>query len=155
MERVIECPICGNLDSCFEDVQETFSSFMCFNCGFMSHTNYSEENMDDIKHSSRLIKDLATLDDERSIYWYPSVVNMGKLGIIYPDGTPQDWAWKMARVVEVDESEQKNYPIPGKEGEYYTEKLDVDNALEFGKYEFLSACKAMGIVNDGLKNPPQ
>ena len=45
-----------------------------------------------------------------------------------------------------------NYPIPGKDGEYYTERLDVEHAMEFGQYEFLSACKSMGIVKDGLKN---
>lgn len=155
MERVITCPVCGDNDSCFEDTQETFKSYMCFNCGMMSHSNYTLENMDNIKHTSKLIKDLSFEDTERNIFWYPSVVNMGKLGIIYPDGTPQDWAWKMARVVEVDEDEKEKYPIPGKDGEYYTERLDIDNALEFGQYEFLSACKAMGIVNDGLKNPPQ
>ena len=121
----------------------------------MSHSNYTLENMDNIKHTTKLIKDLSFEDTERNIFWYPSVVNMGKLGIIYPDGTPQDWAWKMARVVEVDEDEKEKYPIPGKDGEYYTERLDIDNALEFGQYEFLSACKAMGIVNDGIKNPPQ
>ena len=155
MERVITCPVCGDNDCCFEDTQETFKSYMCFNCGMMSHSNYTLENMDNIKHTSKLIKDLSFEDTERNIFWYPSVVNMGKLGIIYPDGTPQDWAWKMARVVEVDEDEKEKYPIPGKDGEYYTERLDIDNALEFGQYEFLSACKAMGIVNDGLKNPPQ
>ena len=37
---------------------------------------------------------------------------MGKLGIIYPDGLPNDWNWKFAKVVEVSEEEQKNYPIP-------------------------------------------
>ena len=143
MERVIECPICGNLDSCFEDVQETFSSFMCFNCGFMSHTNYSEENMDDIKHSSRLIKDLATLDDERSIYWYPSVVNMGKLGIIYPEGTKNNWMWKFARVRELTEEEKKDPKYGGHE-----HTLDMDNADEYSQYEFLQACKDMGIIKN-------
>ena len=146
MEKVITCPICEDNDSCFEDVQETFNSYMCFNCGMMSHSNYTHENMDNIKHTSKLIKDLSFEDTKRNIFWYPSVVNMGKLGIIYPDGTPQDWAWKMARVVEVDENEKEKYPIPGKDGEYYTERLDVDNAMEFGQYEFLSACKAMGIT---------
>lgn len=152
MERVIDCPVCFDNDSCFEDIQENFSSFMCFNCGFMSHSNYTEDKVGEIQHTSQLIRELAVKDSERDIYWYPSVVNMGKLGIIYPDGTPTEWVWKMAKVVKVDEEEAKNYPIPGKDGEYYTERLDVDNAMEFGQYEFLSACKAMGIVNDGLKN---
>ena len=152
MERVITCPHCFDSDSCFEDVQETFSSYMCFNCGFMSNSNYTDENIENIQHTSQLIKDLSFRDETRNIHWYPSVVNMGKLGIIYPDGTVFDWKWKFASVVKVDEEESKNYPIPGKDGEFYTERLDVENAVEFGQYEFLSACKTMGIVNDGLKN---
>ena len=150
MEKVIECPLCNDKDRCFEDVQDTFSSFMCFNCGYMSHSNYTEEKISEIPHTSQLIRDLAFKDDDRDIYWYPSVVNMGKLGIIYPDGLPNDWNWKFAKVVQVGEEEQKNYPIPGKDEEYYTERLDVDNAQEFGQYEFLEACKSMGIVKDGV-----
>tara|TARA_Y100000592_G_C5453088_1_gene309791 strand:+ start:1322 stop:1792 length:471 start_codon:yes stop_codon:yes gene_type:complete len=151
MEKVIKCPYCFDEDRCFEDVQETFSSFMCFNCGYMSHSNYTEDKISEMEHTSKLILDLGFKDHDRDIYWYPSVVNMGKLGIIYPDGTPQEWVWKFAKVVQVEEEEQKNYPIPGKDGEYYTERLDVDNAEEFGHYEFLEACKSMGIVKDGLE----
>ena len=150
MEKVIECPLCSDKDRCFEDVQDTFSSFMCFNCGYMSHSNYTEDKVSEIQHTSQLIRDLAFKDDDRDIYWYPSVVNMGKLGIIYPDGLPHDWNWKFAKVTQVSEEEQKNYPIPGKDGEYYTERLDVDNAQEFGQFEFLEACKSMGIVKDGV-----
>lgn len=150
MEKVIECPLCNDKDRCFEDVQDTFSSFMCFNCGYMSHSNYTEEKISEIPHTSQLIRDLAFKDDDRDIYWYPSVVNMGKLGIIYPDGLPHDWNWKFAKVVQVSEEEKKKYPIIGKDGEYYTERLDVDNAMEFGQFEFLNACKAMGIVKDGV-----
>ena len=150
MEKVITCPYCNDTDRCFEDVQDTFSSFMCFNCGYMSHSNYTEDKISEIQHTSQLIRDLAYKDDDRDIYWYPSVVNMGKLGIIYPDGLPHDWNWKFAKVTQVSEEEQKNYPIPGKDGEYYTERLDVDNAQEFGQFEFLEACKSMGIVKDGV-----
>ena len=150
MERVIVCPVCGDEHSCFEDVQETFKSYMCFNCGFMSHSGYTKDKISEIDHTSQLIRELAFLDDERDIYWYPSVVNMGKLGIIYPDGIPSNWVWKMARVVKVDEEEKKNYPVPGKDDEYYEERLDVDNAVEFGRYEFLKACQTMGIVKDGI-----
>ena len=52
--------------------------------------------------------------------------------------------------VKVDEAEKEKYPILCKDGEYYTERLDVDNAMEFGQFEFLDACKAMGIVKDGV-----
>ena len=150
MERIIECPHCYDKDRCFEDVQETFKSYMCFNCGYMSHSGYTEDKVSEIQHTSQLIRDLALKDNDRDIYWYPSVVNMGKLGIIYPDGLPHDWNWKFAKVVQVSEEEKEKYPIIGKDGEYYTERLDVDNAMEFGQFEFLDACRAMGIVKDGV-----
>ena len=79
MEKVIVCPVCGDEHSCFEDVQENFSSFMCFNCGMMSHSGYTEDKVETMEHTSQLIRDLAFKDHERDINWYPSVVNMGKL----------------------------------------------------------------------------
>lgn len=151
MERVIDCPLCYDQDRCFEDVQETFSSYMCFNCGFMSNSNYTDENMDKIQQTSQLVKDLSVKDNDRNIWWYPSVVNMGKLGIIFPEGNTEDWVWKFASVVKVDEQDKEKYPVPGKDGEYYTERLDVEHAVEFDRYEFLHACRAMGIVNDEMK----
>lgn len=146
MERVIDCPICYDKDTCFEDIQEKFKSYMCFNCGFMSNSHYIEENLDKVENTSKLVNELKFLDEERQIYWYPSVVNMGTKGVIFPEGNIENWVWKYAEVVEVPEEEQKQYPIPGKDGEFYTEKLDVENAETYGQYEFLDACKKMGIT---------
>ena len=146
MERVIDCPICYDSDTCFEDTQEKFKSYMCFNCGFMSSSHYIEENLDKVENTSKLVNELKFFDDEREIYWYPSVVNMGPKGIIFPEGNVEHWVWKYAEVVEVPKKEQKDYPIPDKEGEFYTEKLDIDNATTYGQYEFLEACKKMGIT---------
>jgi hypothetical protein len=151
MERVIDCPICFDQDSCFEDIQEKFKSYICFNCGFMSSTFYTEDNVERAKllqDTSRLIKDLEFFDDERQIYWYPSVVNMGPKGIIYPEGNIEHWVWKYAKVVEVPEEEQQNYPVLSEDGEFYTEKLDTENAETYGQYEFLEACKKMGITKE-------
>ena len=116
MERVIDCPICYDPDRCFEDMQEKFRSYMCFNCGFMSNSHYTEENLAKVENTSKLVNELKYLDDERKIYWYPSVVNMGKLGIIFPEGNVEHWVWNYAKVVEVSEEELKDYPIPDKEG---------------------------------------
>jgi|TARA_R110001592_G_scaffold65778_5_gene202019 hypothetical protein len=148
MERVIDCPVCFDHDGCFEDIQEEFNSYMCFNCGFMSNTVYTDDNLNKIENSSKLVNELKFYDEERKIYWYPSVVNMGAKGIIFPEGSPDDWCWKYAEVVQIEQEEQLDYPIPGEEGKYYTEKLDVENAKSFGQYEFLTACKKMGITMD-------
>ncbi len=45
MERVIDCPCGKDKDSCFEEVQENFSSFMCFACGFMSDTRFEKDSL--------------------------------------------------------------------------------------------------------------
>ena len=39
------------------------------------------------------MNDLKIMDEERGIVWFPSVINMGEKGIIYPDGFFQDWKW--------------------------------------------------------------
>jgi Zn ribbon nucleic-acid-binding protein len=146
MERVIDCPICYDSDTCFEDIQEKFKSYMCFNCGFMSNTAYTEENSDKVENTSQLVEELKFFDEERKIYWFPSVVNMGPKGIIYPEGKVESWVWKYAEVVPIKEEEQLDYPIPGEDDKYYTEKLDVEGAKSYGQYEFLDACKEMGIT---------
>ena len=150
MERIIDCPICYDQDSCFEDFQEKFKSYMCFNCGFMSSSLYTKDSVNKIENTSKLVEDLKYFDEERKLYWYPSVVNMGKLGIIYPEGSVENWRWRFASVVEVKPDEIESYPILNEEGKFYTEKLDVKNAMEFGQYEFLQACKCMGIVGNNL-----
>jgi hypothetical protein len=148
MERVIDCPICYDTDACFEDMQEEFNSYMCFNCGFMSSSVYSKENTDQVQNTSKLVEELKWFDEEREIYWYPSVVNMGPKGVIFPEGNTEYWVWKYVQVVSIPEEEQKDYPVPDQDGKFYKDKLDVDNAKTYGQYEFLEACKDMGITVD-------
>ena len=155
MERIIDCPICYDQDSCFEDFQEKFKSYMCFNCGFMSSSLYTKDSVNKIENTSKLVEDLKYFDEERKLYWYPSVVNMGKLGIIYPEGSVENWRWRFASVIEVEPDEIESYPILNEEGKFYTEKLDVKNAMEFGQYEFLQACQSMGIVGNSLQDTKQ
>ena len=146
MERVIDCPVCFDTDACFEDIQEKFKSYMCFNCGFMSSSYYKKDTVKEAEGMVKLVDELKTFDEERQIWWYPSVLNMGPKGIIFPEGNLSNWVWRYAKVVEVPKEEQEQYPIPGKDGEFYTEKLDVENAQSYGQYEFLQACKDMGIT---------
>tara|TARA_Y100000310_G_C20220210_1_gene595409 strand:+ start:170 stop:628 length:459 start_codon:yes stop_codon:yes gene_type:complete len=148
MERVIDCPVCYDRDACFEDIQEKFKSYMCFNCGFMSSTYYTEDSVHKAENTSKLVNDLKFFDEERKIHWYPSVVNMGPKGIIFPEGNMTHWVWKYAKVVPISQEEQLDYPIPGEDGKFYTEKLDVEGAESFGQYEFIEACKKMGITVD-------
>ena len=128
MERVIDCPICYDTDTCFEDTQENFKSYMCFNCGFMSSSYYTKDGVHEVEGTSKLVEELKFFDEKRDIYWYPSVVNMGPKGIIFPEGDIKNWVWKYAEVVKIPEEEQDQYPVPNKDGELYTPKI-IKNSL--------------------------
>ena len=148
MERVITCPVCFDTDHCFEDIQETFSSYLCFHCGFMSDSRYvinSLQLIENLKKSPKLVQDLKFKDKERGIIWFPSVINMGKLGLIFPEGEVDDYVWKYAKVVDIPEEERAVY-------DNYDQRLDVENAETFGRYEFIRACKAMGITENIKQN---
>ena len=147
-EVKITCPNCFSEDRCFESKMEIedFSSYMCFNCGFTSNSLYKNES-DSLEKaqdsSTELMKEISMYDYDRKIHWFPTVLNMGKLGLIYPEGAKDNWSWKFASVRELTEEEQKD---PMYEGHKHT--LDLDNAEQYGQYEFLNACKEMGIVKE-------
>ena len=156
MEKVIDCPVCYDTDRCFEDVQDGYSSYLCFKCGFMSDSRYeigSLKLMDNLKKSPQLVQDLQFEDTNRNIVWFPAVINMGEMGIIFPDsvvkkgkkasfdGRTQNYVWKYAKVVEIPEDERKKY-------DNYDRRLDVENAEVFDKYEFMKACEQMGVTRD-------
>jgi len=147
-EKIITCPNCFNEERCFEDNLEIekFSSFMCFNCGFTSNSLYKSDS-DSLKKvqesSTELMNEISMYDYDRKIHWFPSILNMGKLGIIYPEGTKNNWIWKYAKVSKLSEEEQKDPKYQGHE-----HKLDMENAKEYGQYEFLDACQDMGIVKE-------
>ena len=135
MERVIICPRCLDTDHCFEEVQETYSSYLCFSCGFMSDSRYSVgslELIDNLKKSPKLVQDTAFEDEKRNIIWFPSVVNMGDLGMIFPEGTPEEYVWRYAKVIEIPEEERDQY-------NNYDRRLDVDNANTYNKNDFATA----------------
>ena len=142
MEKVIDCPVCYNTDNCFEEVQETFSSYLCFSCGFMSDSRYEIGSIDvieNLKNSPQLVRESQFEDRHRNIGWFPSVINMGKLGMIYPEGTTDKYVWKYAKVIDIPIEERSNY-------NNYSQRLDVENAETFEQDNFMGACKAMGIT---------
>ena len=148
MERVITCPVCWDNNQCFEEVQETFSSYLCFHCGFMSDSRYEVGDLqllDNLKKSPKLVQELKIEDKERNIMWFPSVINMGELGMIFPEGTPEDYVWKYAKVIDIPEEERHKY-------DNYDKRLDVDGAFTFSQNEFMKACDEMGITKELKEN---
>ena len=77
--------------------------------------------------------------------WFPSVINMGELGMIFPEGTPKKYVWRYAKVVDIPVAEREKF-------NNYSKRLDVENAMTFGQYEFMKACEEMGITRDMKRN---
>ena len=149
MEEKTKCPCDANLyNNCFvektEIEGEPFESYMCFQCGMTSNSYLafdSEKLHEYTKNNSELMNDLKILDEERGIVWFPSVINMGEKGIIYPDGKLYDWNWHYAKVVNIPEEDREKY-------DGHERRLDVENSEKFGQYEFMEACKSMGIIKE-------
>ena len=147
MESRTNCPLCKELhNNCFLEQTELdgepFESYMCFGCGMTTNSYFSLESEKlevMVENNTQLMNDLKIIDEERGLIWFPSVVNMGERGLIYPDGQVNDWYWYYAKIVDVPEEERDQY-------EGHDKRLDLENPQKFGQFEFLDACKAMGIM---------
>ena len=149
MEEKANCPC--DLDShsnCFVEKTEIegkpFESYMCFDCGMTSNSYlaFDSDKLEEYtKNNSELMNDLKIMDEEREIVWFPSVINMGEKGIIYPDGKLTDWYWHYAKVVDIPEEDREKY-------DGHERRLDVENSEKFGQFEFMEACKSMGIIKE-------
>tara|TARA_Y100000593_G_C4270588_1_gene317167 strand:- start:421 stop:957 length:537 start_codon:yes stop_codon:yes gene_type:complete len=156
-EEKIKSPIDGS-DNCFKVYTEpaTDEHYLCMNTGYMASSYFQMNNdvfQNEINNSPEIVKALQHYDEERDLIWIPSVLNMGPLGMIFPDGTLDSWIWKFAKNVDIPDEEQEKYPVPGKDGEFYKSKLDIENAEEFARNDFIGACTAMGVIKDGRLNP--
>jgi len=149
MEQKTQCPVCQGLnDNCFVEKTEVggkpFESYLCFQCGMTTNSFFaldSDRLEEMVSNNTELMNDLKVIDEDRNLVWFPSVINMGELGIIYPDGQPHDWFWRYAKVVDIPEEERDQY-------DGHEKRLDVENAQKFGQFEFTEACEAMGVIKD-------
>ena len=149
MESNTSCPLCKDLHSnCVVERTEVkgqqFESYICFECGMTTNSYFaldSEHLEKATENNTQLMNDLKIIDEERGLVWFPSVINMGEKGIIYPDGEVYDWHWNYAKVVDVSEDEREQY-------DGHDKRLDIENPQLFGQFEFKEACKAMGVIID-------
>ena len=148
MEQKTKCPCGLDSNNCFvektEIEEKSFESYICFQCGMTSNTYlaFDSEKLEEYtKSHSQLMNDLKIFDKKRGIVWFPSVINMGEKGIIYPEGKVTDWHWYYAKVIEIPEDERDKY-------DGHERRLDVENAEKFGQFEFMDACQSMGVIED-------
>ena len=149
MEQKTDCPLCGDLhDKCVVKTTEVegkpFESYICFVCGMTTNSFFSfdSEHLEKAtENNTQLMNDLKIIDEKRNLVWYPSVINMGEKGLIYPDGVLTEWHWYYAKVIDVPENEREHF-------EGHDKRLDLENPQKFGQFDFMDACMAMGIIKE-------
>ena len=97
------------------------------------------------------------VDPTTNTVWYATFMQLPG-GMLYCEGnghTPDDYNWCVAKVISIDGEERKKYPIPGKENEYYTSRLDVENAQKFKAFEFETALDIFYEVIREIQNDNQ
>ncbi|MBC8421985.1 MAG: hypothetical protein H8E03_01035 [Pelagibacteraceae bacterium] len=93
-------------------------------------TEYLEAYLDTTPY---LVETLQVYDIDREIYWYPSVMNLGSKGIVFPIDDDSEYKWKACKFIDSN-----------KDG--YEKELDVENGKEFDKYDFVETLKFLNIT---------
>ena len=71
---------------------------------------------------------------------------------MFPDGvSTEKWGYRFAPEVEIPLAEQKDWPIPGHDGKYYTERVDMEKSIPYKWTDFASAIANLGLVKDLTK----
>ena len=141
----MKCFNCGS-EQCFKESLNGEDTIMCFSCGFMTTEKYKKSNLEfqsQLSTTSRLVRDLMKEDSVTKLVWLPCVLTTKK-GMIFPEGTIEDWSWTFAPLVEIDKEEQNKYLKP--DGTPYSERLAIEKKQTFPKSKFIDACKAMDIM---------
>jgi len=149
-------PITGNKCVVIEaDPDANIQSYLCMESGYTTTDMLTIDGTYIEKHEEQLTElmlDAKYVDEETGLVWYPTFMQMPG-GMLYPDGTPKSISWKVAKVVPIFGEDRLQYPIPGKEGEYFTSKLDVDNANSYNTGDFKLALNDLyDIVKETLDN---
>ena len=88
---------------------------------------------------SEIMKKVKVWDNKLGLTWYPTFMQLPG-AMLYISGTdPSDLKWNVSKVIPIYGEEREKYPVPGKENQYYTTRLDVDNQSVFDGEKFEDA----------------
>ena len=68
--------------------------------------------------------------------------------MVYPIGNRDEWTWESIPVRDLEEEEQKEYPIPDQEGKFFKSILDIKQKSTYEKDRFMEALASIGGVVD-------
>ena len=150
-------PITGNKCVIVEaDENTSINSYMCIETGYTTTDNFvidSEFVKSYETQITELMKKIKYVDEDMKLVWYPAFLNVPQAGMLYCVANDNSYHWEVAEIVNLLGEERLKYPIPGKINEYYTSRLDTDNAIQFEKENFENALDHFyGLVNKAYQN---
>jgi hypothetical protein len=143
-ETTIVSPIDGT-ENCRQLTVDGQSVYLCYSTGFTSNDQLIAGSDFQSKFEMTMpgwVSALRFTDAEHRC-WYPAVVNIPELGMVFPAQieSESDWQWQVAPIITMSETERAAYPIPGSDNEYYETRLAVEQSVFFDKTQFESACE--------------
>ena len=168
-DKLVTCKCCGS-DACYESEFTTqdgvIKTWICMTCGFTTNTTM-EEGSELVEKSLELTADL--IKDEKQVHdglvWLPTVITMPDKGMIFPEpikGTTTldsleknrgevskpDWKWTVVKAIPIAKEDQEKYPDPKNPGEFYKNRMDMENLKRFDKLCFMDAAEELGMFEN-------
>lgn len=141
VETIIESPLDGTAN-CRQLTVDGQSVFLCYSTGYTTNDQLIAGSDFQARYEMTMpgwVSSLRRVDSENRC-WYPAVVNIPELGMVFPAVQETDWQWQVAPIIEIAESEREQYPIPDKPGETYETRLAMEQSVFFDKTQFEKAC---------------
>lgn len=145
------CPHCGHTLCYHQDMGEGVEAMTCLHCGFTT-TNQMQEGSEVeqavFKRNPRLYRDLR-FKDEFGYVWYPAVVTVPEVGMVYIDGTSEEnWEWVSTPVRKLTRKERRSGLY--KEGSEYI--AVPAKTKKFGKDGYIEALASLGLLGEMPEN---
>jgi len=138
IDKIISnCPLCEQHSLHLAGNSDT-QIMQCIWCGYVSSPKFIGLKKDNEEYQ-KLTEDMKKWSKEfNGRIWIPSMFTLPD-GMIYPEDVDGIMKWKLAKMKPIPEEEQKDYPIDGRENEFYTKKYDTDNTFIYDNfYEVIS-----------------
>lgn len=148
MDKFTTCHKCGS-QLCYSYIFDDITTYNCMNCGFTTNSLMkldTEKYKEIYEKLPELYKDLCYTDNDNYV-WIPMVINHPKQGIVFVDGSSiDDWCWTAVLEVPIPEEEKFRFPIPGKQGEFYSHKIDMNTKQQFPRDQFVGGLLYIGAI---------
>jgi len=146
-DKLTICPRCGS-DACYEqEMGADYKIRQCYGCGFTTNTLMTSDSKfldEQLEVLPELYKDLIYIDEE-GYHWMPAAINNYQQGMVFADGkSANKWSWSSVKSTTISKTDQKNYPIPGKQDKFYGHKMDMKTLKQFKERDFIEALDYIG-----------